>query len=64
MHECATHAEWLENTHYMCPCGHVEWAHYGLNRESKGRCAHCNCTRYNGEIRPLTDNELKKLATY
>jgi hypothetical protein len=40
----------------MCPCGHVEWAHYG-DRTSKGRCAHCNCTQYRGETRPLTDYE-------
>lgn len=59
MHECNSHEEWLVNVHYMCSCGHVEWAHYGV-RLSKGRCAHCNCTRYNGETRPLTDYEKEK----
>lgn len=57
-HKCMTHMEWLMSTHYMCPCGHVEWAHYG-DRLRKGRCMHCNCTQYNGETRPLTDFELK-----
>jgi len=47
--------EWLENVHYMCSCGHVEWAHY-----SNGRCAHCNCTSYKGEERPLTEYEIKQ----
>ena len=55
-HECKTHEEWLLSTHYMCPCGHVEWAHYGA-RTDKGRCGHCNCTRYAGETRPLTEHE-------
>lgn len=59
MHECKSHEEWLNNTHYMCPCGHVEWAHYG-DRLSKGRCLHCNCTQYRGETRPLTDYEKSK----
>jgi hypothetical protein len=57
-HKCENHIEWLMNTHYMCSCGHVEWAHYG-DRLNKGRCAHCNCTRYNGETRPLTEHELR-----
>jgi hypothetical protein len=52
MHQCESHQEWLENVHYMCSCGHVEWAHY-----SNGRCAHCNCTSYKGEPRPLTEYE-------
>lgn len=60
MHECKTHEEWLNNNHYFCSCGHVEWAHYGGDRHNKGRCAHCNCTQYNGEVRPLTDYEKKK----
>jgi hypothetical protein len=58
-HECKSHQEWLMNVHYMCSCGHVEWAHYG-DRLNKGRCAHCNCTQYNGETRPLTDFEKEK----
>jgi hypothetical protein len=59
MHECSSHEEWLNNTHYMCPCGHVEWAHYG-DRTSKQGCSHCNCTQYRGETRPLTDYEKAK----
>lgn len=56
MHQCKTHEEWLLNTHYYCPCGHVEWAHY-----KNGICAHCNCTSYKGEDRPLTEFEKKTL---
>jgi hypothetical protein len=62
MHECKNHNDWLIDTHYMCSCGHVEWAHYGT-RLNKGQCAHCNCKRYNGEIRPLTDYEIKRGET-
>jgi hypothetical protein len=58
MHECKSHSEWLQNTHYMCPCGHVEWAHHG-ERYHKGRCSHCNCPEYRGEVRPLTEHELQ-----
>lgn len=55
---CTTHEQWLNKVHYMCSCGHVEWAHYGVDRHNKERCAHCNCTRYNGETRPLTEYEI------
>jgi hypothetical protein len=58
MHECKSHNEWLMSAHYMCLCGHVEWAHYG-ERLAKTGCAHCNCYQYRGEIRPLTDYELE-----
>ena len=47
-----TYLEWLTQTRYFCPCGHVEWAHW-----PNGRCAHCVCNRYHGEERPLTDYE-------
>lgn len=60
MHKCESHQEWLSSNHYMCSCGHVEWAHYGLDRQFKGGCAHCNCRQYNGEERPLTDYERAK----
>lgn len=62
MHECKSHEEWLMSNHYMCSCGHVEWAHYGANRSNKGHCMHCNCTQYKGEIRPLTEYELSRIA--
>lgn len=58
MHECKSHEEWLNSNHYMCSCGHVEWAHYG-NRIYKTSCAHCNCQRYDGEVRPLTEYEIR-----
>lgn len=61
-HVCETHEEWLQSTHYICPCGHAEWAHHGLDRHHKGHCAHCNCTQYRGELRPLTDHERRKAA--
>jgi hypothetical protein len=56
MHKCNSHQEWLANCHYFCSCGHVEWAHH-----RNGRCAHCNCTNYNGEERPLTEYELARI---
>ena len=59
-HECSSYTEWLLSVHYMCSCGHVEWAHHGNDRFNKGQCAHCRCTRYNGETRPLTTFELMK----
>lgn len=58
MHQCSTFQEWIRDHHYMCPCGHVEWAHYG-ERLAKTECAHCNCRRYRGETRPLTEFELQ-----
>ena len=61
MHECKTHEEWLVNVHYMCSCGHVEWAHHGHDRFNKGPCSHCNCANYRGEVRPLTEYELAEL---
>jgi hypothetical protein len=56
-HKCETHIEWLNSVHYMCSCGHVEWAHHGFREWPNRRCAHCNCTQYNGEERPLTEYE-------
>jgi len=58
-HKCKSHEEWLANVHYMCSCGHVQWAHH-----PNGRCAHCNCTQYNGEPRPLTQHEINKQVNY
>lgn len=55
MHKCKSYMDWLLNNHYFCSCGHVEWSHH-----PNGRCAHCNCDRYNGETRPLTEYEKNK----
>lgn len=53
-HKCQSHEEWLASNHYFCSCGHVEWAH---STRTNGACSHCNCQRYNGEPRPLTEYE-------
>lgn len=59
-HKCETYSEWLISKHHYCSCGHVEWAHHGLDRFNKTSCAHCNCKQYNGEVRPLTSYEIMK----